>query len=231
MPESERRRQSDFFPSVPAISWTLPNILTVARIAITPVVALLPFIAGYWPKILCLVIFIAAAVTDVIDGRLARRNNQVSDLGAMLDPLADKLLLLATLVPIWWISRQRHDLYDIPVWGSIPLWVCLLMLGREVAMTGFRWWAKRRGVIVVAQGPGKLKTVMQSIFIGGTIAWFAFRDAIKPMGWEADRTALWWNQFHGGFVAVTLGIAAVLTVYSFVIYMYRYRALFSQQGR
>jgi len=213
------------------MKWTLPNILTVARIAITPLIAALPFIDGYWPKIACLVIFIAAAVTDVIDGRLARRNNQVTDLGKMLDPLADKLILLATLVPIWWISQQRHDLYDIPVWGSIPLWVCLLMLGREVAMTVFRWWAQRRGVVVAAQGPGKLKTVMQSIFIGGTIAWFAFRNAIKPLGWEEERAALWWNQFHGRFVALTLAIALILTIYSFVIYLYRYRGLFSTPPR
>jgi CDP-diacylglycerol---glycerol-3-phosphate 3-phosphatidyltransferase len=213
------------------VKWTLPNILTVARIAITPVVATLPFIAGYWPKIACFVIFVAAAVTDVIDGRLARRTNQVSDLGKALDPIADKLLLLATLVPIWWISRARHDLYDIPVWGSIPLWVCLLLLGRELAMTLFRMYAKGRGVIISAQGPGKLKTVFQNIFIGGTIAWFAFRNAIKPLGWEKERAALWWNQFHGGFVAVTLAIAAVLTVYSFVIYLYRYRGLFSGAAR
>jgi len=209
------------------MQWTIPNILTVARIAITPVVAALPFIAGYWPKIVCLVVFIAASVTDVIDGRLARRRNQVTDLGTKLDPIADKLLLLATLVPIWWISQQRHDLYDIPLWGSVPLWVCLLLLGREFAMTGFRVWAARRGVVISAQGPGKLKTVFQAIFIGGTIAWFAFRDAIKPLGWEEDPAARWWNQFHGSFVAVTLAIAVVLTVYSFVIYLYRYRQLFS----
>lgn len=212
------------------LNWTLPNILTVARIAMTPVIAALPFIEGYGPKIICLVIFVAASITDIIDGRLARRNNQVTDFGKALDPLADKLLLMATLVPIWWISKQRHDLYDIPVWGSIPLWVCALLLGREFAMTGFRWWASNRGVVISAQGPGKLKTVFQSIFIGGTIAWFAFRDAIKPMGWEEDRAARWWNQFHGGFVAVTLGIALVLTVYSFIIYIYRYRGLF-YQGR
>ncbi len=211
--------------------WTLPNILTVARIAITPVVALLPFIDGYWPKVACFVIFIAAAITDIVDGHLARRNNQVTDLGKLLDPLADKLLLLATLVPIWWISQQRHDLYDIPVWGSIPLWVCLLMLGREVAMTVFRRWAQLRGVVISAQGPGKLKTAFQSMFIGGTIAWFAFRNAIKPLGWEQDRAALWWNQFHGGFVAVTLAIALVLTVYSFIVYLYRYRGLFTQPDR
>jgi CDP-diacylglycerol--glycerol-3-phosphate 3-phosphatidyltransferase len=213
------------------VTWNLPNILTVTRIAITPVVALLPFIDGYWPKIACFVIFIAAAITDIVDGHLARRNNQVTELGKILDPLADKLLLLATLVPIWWISQQRHDLYDIPVWGSIPLWMCLLMLGREVAMTVFRRWAVGRGVVIAAQGPGKLKTVFQSIFIAGTIAWFAFRNAIKPLGWEQERAALWWNQFHGGFVAVTLPIALILTVYSFVIYLYRYRDLFTQPKR
>jgi CDP-diacylglycerol---glycerol-3-phosphate 3-phosphatidyltransferase len=218
-------------PRAPGIVWTLPNILTVARIAITPVIALLPFIEGYWPKLICLVIFIAAAITDILDGILARRNNQVSDFGKALDPIADKLLLLATLVPIWWISQQRHDLYDIPVWGSIPLWVCMLLLGREIAMTAFRVWAKGRGVVIAAQGPGKLKTVFQHIFIGGTIAWFAFRDAMKPMGWESQRTALWWNQFHGAFVAVTLAIALVLTIYSFVIYLYRYRGLFSSPPR
>src|ERR1043166_3183786 len=117
--------------------WTLPNILTAARIAITPLVAALPFIEGYWPKLLCFVIFVAASITDIIDGRLARWRNQVTDLGKKLDPLADKLLLLATLVPIWWISQTRHDLYDIPVWGSIPLWVCLVweihQIGTSVA--------------------------------------------------------------------------------------------------
>jgi phosphatidylglycerophosphate synthase len=105
------------------MKWTLPNILTVARIAITPLIAALPFIDGYWPKVVCFVVFIAAAASDVIDGKLARRNNQVTDLGKTLDPLADKLLLVATLVPIWYISQQRAEHYGIPVWGSIPLWV------------------------------------------------------------------------------------------------------------
>jgi CDP-diacylglycerol--glycerol-3-phosphate 3-phosphatidyltransferase len=213
------------------MTWTIPNILTIARIAITPVVAALPFIEGYWPKLACFVIFVAASITDVIDGHLARRNNQVTDFGKKLDPIADKLLLLATLVPIWYISQQRQDLYNIPLWGSIPLWVCLLLIGREFAMTGFRWWASRRGVVISAQGPGKLKTVMQSIFIGGTIVWFAFRDALRPLGWEGQPAARWWNQFHGGFVAVSLAIALVLTLYSFVIYLYRYRNLFYQAGR
>jgi CDP-diacylglycerol--glycerol-3-phosphate 3-phosphatidyltransferase len=211
--------------------WTLPNIITIVRICFTPVIALLPFIEGYWPKLICFVIFIAAAVSDVFDGRLARSRKQVTDLGILLDPIADKLLLFSTLIPIYWISRARHDLYDIPLWGSIPLWVCLLLIGRELAMTGFRWWAKGQGVIIPAGGAGKLKTVIQNIFIGATIAWFAFRDARKPLGWEHSRFADYWNEFHGGFVAVTLAGAALLTVYSFAVYIYRNRYLFSARTR
>ena len=178
--------------------WTLPNIITVVRICFTPVIALLPFIEGYWPKLIAFVIFLAAAISDVYDGYLARSRNEVTDLGKLLDPIADKLLLFATLIPIYFISRWRHDLYDIPIWGSIPLWVCLLLIGRELAMTWFRYWAKRRGVVIPAGGAGKLKTTIQNIFIGAVILWFAFRDARKPMGWEHSRMADYWNQFHGG---------------------------------
>lgn len=209
-----------------ATVWTLPNILTLARIMITPVIALLPFINGYWPKLLCFVIFVAAAVTDVIDGRLARRHNQITDLGKILDPIADKLLLFATLGPIWWISHERQALYDIPVWGSIPLWVCLLLIGRELAMTAFRAWAQSRGVVIAAGHAGKMKAVLQNVFVGGTLTWFAFRDMVHPLGWEHSRFAAYWHQFHGGFVAATLGIALTLTIYSFVDYMVTYRDLF-----
>ncbi len=206
--------------------WNLPNILTMARIAITPVVAFLPFIEGYWPKLACFVVFVTAAVTDVIDGRIARSRNLITDLGTTLDPLADKLLLLATLGPIWYISQQRAAMYDIPVWGSIPLWVCLLLIGREFAMTVFRYWAERRGVVIAAGNAGKTKAALQNVFIGGTLAWFAFRDALRMLGWADSPLAAWWNEFHGGFVAATLGIALTLTIHSFVVYIIEYRRLF-----
>ena len=95
-------------------------------------------------------------------------------------------------------------------------------------MTGFRWWASRRGVVIPAAGAGKLKTTIQNIFIGAVILWFAFRDARKPMGWEHSRFAAFWNEFHGGFVAVTLAVATLLTVSSFAQYLYRNRRLFSR---
>src|SRR4026208_121337 len=100
--------------------WTLPNIITLVRICFTPVIALLPFIEGYWPKLVAFIIFIIAAVRDIYDGHLARSRTAVTARGTMLDPIADKLLLFATLSPIYCITRQRHGLYDIPIWGSIP---------------------------------------------------------------------------------------------------------------
>ena len=206
--------------------WTLPNILTLSRICLTPVIALLPFIEGYWPKVIAFGIFLVAAISDTLDGWLARRYKQVSELGQLLDPIADKLLLFATLIPIYWITRHPTILIDyrIPWWGSLPMWVAIILVGREVLITVFRFFAKRRGVVIPAAGPGKLKATVQAVFIGATIAWFAWKDMVaelKLAGWWRDV----WEQFHGTFVAVTLGGAVILTVYSLAHYLYRYRAL------
>ncbi len=205
--------------------WTLPNILTIARIALTPVIALLPFINGYVPKLVAFIVFLIAALSDFVDGYLARERNQITELGKLLDPLADKLLLLATLIPIYWITRYPMRQYEIPWWGNLPLVVLLLLLGREVFMTLFRYFAKRRGVIIAAAGPGKLKTLAQDIFLGATIGWFAWKDMSAEFGWSSGWFGALWEQFHGALIAVTLGLAVILTVYSLGVYIYRYRDL------
>ena len=209
-----------------AIRWTVPNIITLARISLTPVIALLPFIQGYWPKVIAFVVFLVAAFSDLLDGYLARRYGTISELGMLLDPIADKLLLFATLIPIFWITRHPTIIVDyrIPWWGSLPVWVALLLVGREVLITVFRFFAKRRGIVIPAVGAGKLKAVVQNIFIGATIAWFAWKDAIAEMH-LAGAFRNFWDEFHGWFVSVTLAGAIVLTVYSLLVYLYRYRAL------
>jgi CDP-diacylglycerol--glycerol-3-phosphate 3-phosphatidyltransferase len=212
--------------------WTLPNILTLARIALAPVIALLPFIEGATPKFIAFVVFLVAAFSDVIDGWYARRYRAVTDLGVLLDPIADKLMLVAMLVPIFWITRHPTLLVDyrIPWWGSFPVWVAILLVGREFLITVFRFQAKRRGVIIPAAGAGKLKAVFQNIFIGATIAWFAWKDLIVEMRWTGKYRQLW-DEFHGTLVAVTLGLAVVLTAYSLGVYLYRYRALLRSASR
>jgi len=213
------------------VRWTLPNILTLARIGLTPVIALLPFISGYWPKVIAFFTFIAVACTDIIDGWLARKYNQVSELGQLLDPIADKLMLFAMLVPIFWITRHPTILVDyrIPWWGSVPVWALVLLVGRELSITAFRFFAKRRGIVIPAVGAGKLKAAVQNVFIGATIAWFAWKDWLashKFAGWF--RT--FWDQFHGALVSITLGVAIILTVYSLAVYLYRYRRLITGRG-
>jgi CDP-diacylglycerol--glycerol-3-phosphate 3-phosphatidyltransferase len=167
-----------------------------------------------------------AAISDFYDGRLARERGEITDLGKMLDPLADKLLLIATLIPIYWITRYPMRQYEIPWWGSLPLWVAVLLIGREVAMTVFRFVAKRKGVIIAAAGPGKIKTIVQDIFIGATILWFAWKDMRVEFGWETERLGAFWERFHGTVVALTLGGAVLLTAFSLAVYIYRYRRLF-----
>ena len=210
--------------------WTLPNVLTITRIALAPVIALLPFIQGYWPKVIAFVAFLAAAASDIADGYFARSRKQVTDLGILLDPIADKLLLFATIVPIYFITRHPTILYGIPWWGSLPLWVAVLLVGREVLMTVFRFEARKHGVVIPAGREGKLKVIFQDIFIGATIAWFAWKDLLMEMRWTGSLRDFW-DQFHGAVVAVTLGVAVVLTVYSLVVYLYRYRALFKAAER
>jgi CDP-diacylglycerol--glycerol-3-phosphate 3-phosphatidyltransferase len=206
--------------------WTLPNILTLSRIALAPVIALLPFINGWIPKFVAFVVFLAAAISDIYDGRLARERKQISDLGKELDPLADKLLLFAALIPIYWITTYSVQQYGIPWWGSVPLWVAGLLVGRELAMTIFRVVARRRGVIIAAMGPGKLKTIVQDIFLGATIGWFAWKDMRAHFGWQRLWVGILWERLHGAVIALTMAVAVVLTVYSLAVYLHRYRALF-----
>ena len=210
--------------------WTLPNILTITRIGLAPVIALLPFIEGYWPKVIAFVAFLAAAASDIADGYLARSRQQVTDLGILLDPIADKLLLFATLVPIYWLTRHPTLLYGIPWWGSLPLWVAVLLVGRELAMTLFRFQARKHGVLIPAGRAGKLKVIFQDIFVGATIAWFAWKDLLVQMRWTGWLRDLW-DQLHGAVVALTLAVAVVLTLYSLGSYLYHYRVLLRAPGR
>ena len=130
----------------------LPNLLTMGRIVAIPFfVWLLDVptpVRGFWACI----VFTLAAVTDVLDGYLARKLGVVSVLGKFLDPLADKLIVMAALV--WMVPM-----------GRIPAWVVVLLLGRELSVMGLRSVAASEGVIISAGAEGKTKTALQMIGI------------------------------------------------------------------
>ena len=164
----------------------LPNAVTAARIAVTPLIAWLPLAPSSALRFMAFTLFVLAAVTDYVDGRLARSRKQETDLGRLLDPLADKLLLVATIVPMYLLMRPTATTEPWPMralenvlpfrtpFGDVPLawWMVAVVLGRELFMTIFRQAAARRGVVISAIGPAKWKTGFQSVWVGAAYFWF-----------------------------------------------------------
>jgi CDP-diacylglycerol--glycerol-3-phosphate 3-phosphatidyltransferase len=155
---------------------TLPDQLTVARALAVPVVVLL--FAWDFPhnEAWATGVFVAAMATDQVDGWLARRRNETSPLGSLLDPIADKILVLAALVML--IEE-----------GVAPAWMVAGIVARELLVSGLRLAAIERGVVMPARDLGKLKTWAQSVAaaLGGLAAAGAFDDAVA---WWALLVAL-----------------------------------------
>lgn len=202
----------------------LPNLLTVARIAATPAIFFLALATSPGVRLTAFVLFVLAAVTDLWDGYLARKHGQITDVGKLLDPLADKLLLVATWVPFYMISHRPGEVGDLPWWGELPLWVLVVIFGRELFITLFRSWATRRGVVIPAGTSGKYKAFIQNLFTGGLLLWYPLLQWAERGGWSG---LLWdvWRHFHGAWIAFFLAAAIVLTVYSLVDYLWAYRGL------
>ena len=231
----------------------LPNAITLSRIALAPLVATLPLVVRWEARLLAFGLFLIAAISDGLDGALARRRNAITELGQLLDPLADKLLLIATLVPMFHLAGSRYEwgllsphvqqlmeggygvmarehshpgseAFPFPTpWGPVgfPLWILVIVMGRELLMTVFRQLAARRGVIIAAIGPAKWKTAMQMIWIGAAYFWFALATLASDRGWNS---AAWRFGAHLlGFIGITsMFVAVTLTVYSLWLYFKRY---------
>ena len=136
-------------------AWNLANVLTVLRIALVPFFAWALLADGGHTttgRLSATALFVVAAATDRLDGWLARRSGQVTDLGKLLDPIADKVLIGTALVLLSWL-------------GDLPWWVTVIILVRELGITAMRFFLLRYVVLPASRG-GKLKTVLQSVAIG-----------------------------------------------------------------
>ena len=219
----------------------LPNAVTAGRIAVTPIIAWLPLAPSSSLRMLAFVLFVVAAVTDYVDGQLARSRKQETDLGRLLDPLADKLLLFATLIPMFllmrpgsrggegWAAKAVVNAfpYQTPL-GEVPLawWVLAIVIGRELFMTLFRHVAARRGIVIAPIGPAKWKTGFQSVWVGSAYFWFFAATLAAEQSWN---TPLWnaFAHFTGLVGVVTMTAAVALTVYSLWRYLRSYSRVFT----
>jgi CDP-diacylglycerol--glycerol-3-phosphate 3-phosphatidyltransferase len=139
--------------------WNLPNTVTMLRGLAVPLILLLPLYQDPAGSRVIAWIFILAATTDLVDGWLARWGQQVTRVGKLLDPLVDKLLVATALVVLLAVDR-------IPTWG-VPLVV--VIIGRELAVTGLRGIASADGHVMPARLSGKLKTFVQNVAIGALL--------------------------------------------------------------
>ena len=202
--------------------FNLPNFITVSRIALCPILFWLAMSTDTNARFGAFVLFTLAGLSDILDGYLARRDDIVTDLGKLLDPIADKLLLAVTLIPVYLISHRGGPLDEVPWIGPLPLWVLFVIFGRELFITVFRAYAARKGVVIAAGWSGKRKAMVQMFFMGGVLLWYPLVDVGVAKGWGN-----WlWNFGSIGlqaWVAVMLGFALLLTVYSLIDYLWSYR--------
>ena len=152
----------------------LPNKLTVMRVAAVPffVVLMLVPISGApcegWCKWTALALFIIASLTDLVDGKLARKYGLVTNFGKFMDPLADKLLVCSALICLVELSR-------------IPAWVVIIIIAREFVISGIRLIAADDGVVISASKWGKVKTVFQMIMVGFMIGNLPIFDLLTAL--------------------------------------------------
>jgi len=138
-----------------------PNRLSLIRIASVPIITLLLVLDGVmWTRYAALFLFIFAAITDFVDGHLARKYHLVTNFGKFIDPVADKLLVLSTMVMLSW-----H--------GILPAWIVVTVLFRELAVDGLRLVAVEQGKVIAAGKLGKIKTVVQMVLIIAHLVYFA----------------------------------------------------------
>jgi CDP-diacylglycerol--glycerol-3-phosphate 3-phosphatidyltransferase len=143
------------------VVWNLPNALTIVRIMAIPVIVVLLFFPGKLASFIAAIIFIFAAITDGLDGYIARKQNVVTTLGKFLDPLADKLLVITSLIMLIHLGR-------------VPAWIVAIIAGREMAVTGLRAIAITEGIVISASKLGKYKTLLQVIATANLIGHYSY---------------------------------------------------------
>lgn len=183
---------------------TTPNLLTFTRIAAVPVLVYLIAFPQPIPSLVAAGVFFLATITDFLDGYIARSYGSGSNLGKILDPLADKLLIAATLIMLAAISREPR----------VPAWIVVVMVSREILVTGLRAVAASRGRILAAEELGKYKMALQSVAIHGLLIHYVW---LHVDFFAAGMFLLW--------------IAMIVTVWSGVDYFIRMWDVISSRTR
>jgi len=184
----------------------LPNLLSLFRIAVIPVLVYLTLYTDPLSSALAALVFLIGSLTDYFDGYLARRHQTVSNLGKILDPLADKLMIVAALIMLVAMDRPGDD--------RVPAWLVVVLVARETAVTILRGIALTEGIVMEAEELGKYKFILQAFAVFGLLLHYPYLGI---------------DFYVGGMYF--LALATVVAVWSGVNYHVNFFRLLQQKGR
>jgi CDP-diacylglycerol--glycerol-3-phosphate 3-phosphatidyltransferase len=192
----------------------LPNKLTVSRFALTVLFLWALFSPFRYNDTLALLLFLLAGATDFLDGRIARSRNLITNFGILMDPLADKILTCSALVAL---VESTHLNANAPV--KVAAWMVIIIVARELAITGLRLLAASKNIVLAAEKFGKHKTITQIVAINALL----LLDACAEWPVELQRLFTPWAPV---FAEIMLWLAVLMTAVSGAIYLWRNRALY-----
>jgi CDP-diacylglycerol--glycerol-3-phosphate 3-phosphatidyltransferase len=192
----------------------LPNKLTVSRFALTALFLWALFSHLRYNDTLALIFFCVASFTDYLDGSISRRRNLVTNFGILMDPLADKVLVCSAFIAF---VESTHLNPGAPV--KVAAWMVIIIVARELAITGMRLLAASKKIVLAADNLGKLKTVFQIV----TIIALLITDAADE--WSPSLQNIF-QPWVARFAEIALWVTVALTAISGVIYLWRNREIY-----
>jgi CDP-diacylglycerol---glycerol-3-phosphate 3-phosphatidyltransferase len=192
----------------------LPNRLTVSRFALTILFLAAVFWHGPCNDSVALLLFVAASLTDYYDGKIARRDGLITNFGILMDPLADKILTCSAFIAL---VERGHLPNGTPV--SVEAWMAVIIVARELAITGLRLLAASKQVVLAAEKYGKHKTISQIVALISLLV----LESYSEWGSWTDLVLKPWVPF---FSRVALWVTVTLTLTSGLIYLWRNRRIY-----
>ena len=189
----------------------IANRLTMLRIILTFVFMFFLFIPALWAKATALLIFIFAALSDFFDGRIAQKRNMVTDFGKLMDPIADKILVLAAFAAFVQIQL-------------IDAWMFVIVVAREIFITSLRLFALNKGKVLSAAKAGKHKTLSQMVVIFYILGFIVLKEAILAFStWNPS-----WESFFRNSIYMMMLLTVGLTLYSGLSYLWENRKVITK---
>jgi CDP-diacylglycerol--glycerol-3-phosphate 3-phosphatidyltransferase len=192
----------------------LPNKLTISRFLLTAAFLVVMFSKVAFHQTIALALFVAGALSDLFDGYLARKHKLITNFGILMDPLADKILVCSAFIAF--VGLQ---------W--IAAWMVVLIVARELAITGLRMLAASKSVVLAAEGYGKHKTISQMIAIVSSLVSHSYQQW-GPFGSAIFGLTIFGAPWVEWFTQAAIWVAVALTALSGWLYLWRNRAIYLQ---